>query len=138
MEKKSIDLRNLKVGDFVYRVFRKNNFFSQKKIYMVDANGVEWYRYDKDRYEYIIIKYSVVGIVIPQIFGKVDDDEYHQMIVYLESDDENYDHYELYQPLEADDTDYSQSEELFYDLIDAELRKEELLQDEHDERHEQN
>lgn len=77
-----IDLKNLKFGDLVYTVNEQNNAFSKKKIKMVDAAGIEWFRYDRDHYEYSITELEYCGLVTFTETGEVQEDrnrdtEYH-------------------------------------------------------------
>ena len=54
---------NLTFGDIVYVVNEKNNCFSKQKIKMIDDNGVEWFRYDRDHWEYSISQIVYCGRV---------------------------------------------------------------------------
>jgi hypothetical protein len=54
---------DLKFGDKIFVVDIKNNAFFNKKIFMVDDDGVEWYRYEKPHYEYTIITIEYCGKV---------------------------------------------------------------------------
>lgn len=77
-----IDLKSLKFGDRVYVVQEKNNAFTKKKIKMVDAAGIEWFRYDRDHYEYSIVEIEYCGRVTFTEEGDVQEDnnrdtEYH-------------------------------------------------------------
>ena len=51
------------IGDKFWRVNKVYNRLSgvQKKIKMVDADGVEWYRYDKDTVEFDLKHVEIVG-----------------------------------------------------------------------------
>ena len=67
-----------KVGDEFFHVQESMNFMSRKKITMTDADGVEWYRYDKPIRSYKIERNTVVGIVRPVVEGTLtkEDDVY--------------------------------------------------------------
>ena len=52
-----------KIGDKFWRVPKVFNRLTgtQKKLKMIDADGVEWYRYDKDSVEFDLIEVEIVG-----------------------------------------------------------------------------
>jgi hypothetical protein len=58
-----INLKTLKFGDKVYIAKEENHVFAQKRITMKDADGVEWYRYDRDRFTYSIEEITFCGKV---------------------------------------------------------------------------
>jgi len=66
-----IDFDKLNFGDTIYVVNEKNNAFSKNRITMTDENGVEWYRYDRDHWEYSIAQIVYCGRVEFQEFGEV-------------------------------------------------------------------
>jgi hypothetical protein len=68
-----IDPLQLNFGDVVYAVEEKNNTFSKSRITMVDENGIEWHRYDRDR------GYSIEELV------------YCGRVMYIESGDVRFD-----------------------------------------------
>lgn len=77
-----IDISKFKIGDTIYTVDEHNNCFSKKKLKMIDAEGNEWFRYDRPHYEYTIKEIIYCGKVIHIITGQIDDDnryetEYH-------------------------------------------------------------
>ena len=77
-----IELKDLTFGDRVYVVQERNNAFNKKKIKMVDDAGIEWFRYDRDHYEYSIIEIEYCGRVTFTEEGDVQEDnnrdtEYH-------------------------------------------------------------
>ena len=53
-----IEFNTLKFGDTVYVAVEKNNAFTKRKIKTV-IDGVEWFRYDRDQWEYntVVIEY---------------------------------------------------------------------------------
>lgn len=53
-----IEFNTLKFGDKVYFAVEKNNAFTKSKIKTV-IDGVEWFRYDRDQWEYntVVIEY---------------------------------------------------------------------------------
>lgn len=55
-----IDPNELKFGAKIFKIIRKHNMYVEKS-YMTDENGVEWYRYDKDRIEYSIKTLTYCG-----------------------------------------------------------------------------
>ena len=52
-----------KIGDKFWRVDKIFNRLTgaQKKLKMVDADGNEWYRYDKDSVDFDLIEVEIVG-----------------------------------------------------------------------------
>jgi hypothetical protein len=52
-----------KIGDKFWRVNKVFNRLTgqQKKLKMVDAEGIEWYRYDKDSVEFELMEVEIVG-----------------------------------------------------------------------------
>lgn len=75
-----IDSSKLKIGDTVYVVKETCTAFSKKKIKTV-INGVEWFRYDRDHWEYSVQKLEYCGHVTVTIEGEVsiDVDTQNQM-----------------------------------------------------------
>jgi len=61
-----------KIGDKFWRVNKIFNRLTgaQKKLKMVDADGVEWYRYDKDTVEFDIAIAEIVGTFNAVVEGK--------------------------------------------------------------------
>ena len=51
-----IDFKALTFGDSIFIAKEKNHVFSAQKIKMTDADGIEWYRSDRDRFTYSIIR----------------------------------------------------------------------------------
>ncbi len=77
-----IELTKLKFGDRVYVVNEKNNAFTKKKIEMTDEDGITWFRYDRDHWEYSIVELEYCGRVTFAEEGLVQEDqnrntEYH-------------------------------------------------------------
>jgi hypothetical protein len=64
-----------KVGDEFFHIQENLNFMSRKKITMTDADGVEWYRYDKPPRSFKIERNTVVGIVRPVVEGRLTEDD---------------------------------------------------------------
>ena len=58
-----IEFNTLKFGDRIYVVDEKNNAFIKKKIHMTDENGITWFRYDRDHWEYVISEIVYCGKV---------------------------------------------------------------------------
>lgn len=65
-----IDTNQLKFGDTVYVVETRNNAFSKQKIKTV-IDGVEWFRYDQDHWEYSIKELVYCGRVVYKEYGEV-------------------------------------------------------------------
>lgn len=77
-----IDISKFKIGDTIYAVSEHNNSFNRQKIYMTDAEGNEWFRYDRPHYEYSVHELIYCGKVVHVISGEVEvdgvyDTEYH-------------------------------------------------------------
>lgn len=97
-----ISFKTLKFGDKVYIVNEKNNAFVKKKITTV-IKGVEWFRYDRDHWEYSIETVDYCGKVTHVEEGEVrfEEDritEYHFRYpdgqIYHEWEGEDEDHLE--------------------------------------------
>lgn len=91
-----IDFKALTFGDKIFIAKEENHVFAQKRITMVDADGIEWYRYDRDRFTYEIETITYCGKVTFIEEGEIrfDEDrgtEYHfkhaDGQIYLEYDD---------------------------------------------------
>lgn len=108
----------------MYRTQRINHFFSQKKLRMVDANGIEWYRYDKDRFEYVVETLTVVGKVTPIVEGEIDDNDYAIIRVYAKVNGDKGET-ELWQYHTEEQCDENN---VFFDLGDAEAYRLELIE----------
>lgn len=80
---------NLKFGTVIYVVNEKNNVFTKQRITMIDQNGVEWYRYDRDHWEYTISELIYCGHVAVTITGEVDYDPMRQNEMYFKYPDGN-------------------------------------------------
>lgn len=77
-----IEVSTIRLNDVVYKVNENNHYFNRKKIKMIDADGVEWYRYDRPILSYTVDEYQLEGIVSVAVIGKVKnpdqyEDEYH-------------------------------------------------------------
>lgn len=76
---KPVDIR---INDVVYKVTEHNDFFNRNKIKMTDANGIEWFRYDRPIRRWTVGEYQLNGIVSIAVVGVVKDpdaytDTYH-------------------------------------------------------------
>jgi hypothetical protein len=58
-----IDFKALTFGDSIFIAKEKNYVFSAQKIKMIDADGIEWYRYDRDRFTYSVEEITYCGKV---------------------------------------------------------------------------
>ena len=72
-----LDIEILKFGDTVFVVNEINNAFSKKKLKKV-IKGVEWFRYDRDHWEYSISEIVYCGRVTYIEEGEVRFDEVRQ------------------------------------------------------------
>jgi hypothetical protein len=70
-----IDFKALTFGDSIFIAKEKNYVLSAKKIKMIDAEGTEWYRYDRDRFSYEIVEITYCGKVTFVQEGEVRLDE---------------------------------------------------------------
>lgn len=77
----------LEIGTKIYFVEEDNNFFSRKKIFMKDENGVEWYRYDRPLRTHNMTEHTIVGRVLKDVEGRVPSMENHIDEYYLENGD---------------------------------------------------
>jgi hypothetical protein len=82
-----IDFDNMNFGDVVYVVNETNNAFSKKRITMIDENGFEWYRYDREQWEYSITQIVYCGRVEFHEFGEVRFDEDRQTELHFKFSD---------------------------------------------------
>ena len=91
-----IDATTLKFGDTVYSVNEKCNAFLKKKIKTV-IDGVEWFRYDRDHWEYTVSELIYCGKITVIKEGEVDDDRDRQNQLHFKYPDGN-----IYYEYEAD------------------------------------
>lgn len=73
-----IDISKFRFGDTIYVVEEQNNMFFRQKIYMTDADGFEWLRYDRPNYGYSICEIVYCGKVIMIVSGDVDLDNIYE------------------------------------------------------------
>ena len=81
-----IDPENLSFGDAVFVVKETNNAFTKKRIKTV-VDGVEWFRYDRDHWEYSIDELVYCGRVTFEVTGEVPVSEDHQEELYFKYPD---------------------------------------------------
>lgn len=79
-----IDFSKIQLGDVLYHVEIVNSILSRKKIKMTDANGVEWYRYDKPVWLYNIHEIMYVGNVVKICRGNIANIADHQDEYYFQ------------------------------------------------------
>ena len=77
---------DLRIGNTVYKLEISNNVYSRKKIYMVDSEGNEWYRYDRALWTFEVTPMTICGVIKHVIRGRVvydfiAEDEYHMLPV---------------------------------------------------------
>ena len=70
----AINFSTIDFGHKLYYINSNYNYITRKKITTV-IDGVEWYRYDKQRIEYTLIEYIYVGRCEAVTYGEVDGDE---------------------------------------------------------------
>lgn len=83
-----INKDKLKFGDIVYEVEEKNNAFTKKKLKTI-IGGVEWFRYDRDHWEYSIKEIVYCGRTNVTIEGEVADDTRHESELHFKYPDGN-------------------------------------------------
>lgn len=88
-----INKHNLRFGSIVYQVEEKNNAFIKKKLKTV-IDGVEWFRYDRDHWEYSVKELVYCGRTIVIIEGEVDNDRYESEFHFKYPDGKIYGEYE--------------------------------------------
>ena len=95
-----IKLEDVKLGDIVYHLETINNMLRKQRISMVDADGTEWYRYDRDDRTYEIHKYTHCGTVKYTTVGDIGDDDPTPDEYYFFKDTDgtyhNFNHYDGY------------------------------------------
>lgn len=69
-----IDLSTKEFGFELYQLKAQLNSFSRKKIYKVDKDGTEWFRYSKPHHDISYDKFVYVGKRETRSYGEVDDD----------------------------------------------------------------
>ena len=114
-----IDLKTLKFGDKVYIAKEENFVFSAQKIKMVDADGIEWYRYDRDRFTYEIQEITYCGKVTYLEEGEVRFNEDRETEYHFKYPDG-----QIYSEYDYDDN--FDLKEWFYTRNEAEARIQEL------------
>lgn len=83
-----IDASKLNFGDVVYIVNERNNAFTKKKLKTV-VNGVEWFRYDRDHWEYTVAEIVYCGHIKVINTGEVDFDHDLQNQMHFKYEDGN-------------------------------------------------
>lgn len=66
-----IDASKLNFGDVVYTVTERNNAFTKKTLKTI-VDGIEWFRYDRDHWEYTVDEIVYCGHVTVTAEGEVD------------------------------------------------------------------
>jgi hypothetical protein len=69
----------LNIGDSVFVADEICNAFTKQKLKMVDANGVEWYRYDRDNWSYTVTEATFCGFVNVACVGEVNTDAENEL-----------------------------------------------------------
>lgn len=54
-------IEDVEVGSEIYQVHSETSAFHRKKLKMVDENGVEWFRYDRELWTAKLKKYVLVA-----------------------------------------------------------------------------
>lgn len=84
-----IDFSKLNFGDAVYNITDNLHAFSRKKIFKVDADGVEWFRYDKPGRTFGVDVFAYVGRVESHVFGSVPREDVDDTKYFIENKDQN-------------------------------------------------
>lgn len=116
-----IELNKLKFGDKVYIANEENHVFQAKRITMIDADGVEWYRYDRDRWTFSVEEITYCGKVTFFEEGEVAPDNNRQVEYHFKHPDGN-----IYPETESIDLFDINYKEWFYTREEAEARIVEL------------
>jgi hypothetical protein len=95
-----VEFEELKFGDRIYIVDEKNNAFSKKKIKTV-IDGIEWFRYDRDQWEYSISEIVYCGKVTHIEEGEVRFEEDRITEYHFKHPDG-----QIYHEWEGEDTDH--------------------------------
>ncbi len=96
-----INILDKKIGDKFYCVKIIYNTFNNKKIKTV-IDGIEWFRYEKPKVEYIVESYVLIGKVTYNIEGEVINKEEYETVYSLE----NYETKEKCEVFSSFDTNY--------------------------------
>lgn len=83
-----IDFSKLNFGDTVYNITDNLHTFSRKKIFKVDKDGVEWFRYDKPVRTFGADVFAYVGKAESHIFGAVSREDVEDTKYFIKSVDQ--------------------------------------------------
>jgi hypothetical protein len=81
---------DLRIGNTVYKLAFNNNITGRaNRITMIDSNGTEWYRRDREMWTYKVTAMTICGSVKQVICGvvnsdSVSEDEYHLSYVQID------------------------------------------------------
>ena len=78
------DISEITLDQIIYRVTEIHQWASRKKITMVDADGIEWHRYDSPSITYKTETLRVIGKSITLIEGEMDSSDFVNAI-YVEN-----------------------------------------------------
>lgn len=78
----ALSKEDLRIGNNVYKLEITNNTIRRKKISMVDSDGNEWHRYDRDTWTFKVSTMKICGSIKQVVGGivngdSVSEDEYH-------------------------------------------------------------
>jgi hypothetical protein len=90
----------MNIGDNIHHIKTISNAFIKQKIKMVDAEGIEWYRYDKPIWEFELETHTIIGKISVTIEGTIDENDMVENSYYT---DKGMNFYES----EIDDTKFS-------------------------------
>lgn len=85
----ALSKEDLYVGKLVYKLEINNNTIRRKKLSMVDADGNEWHRYDRDTWTFKVSAMNICGSIKQVVKGTVNsdsvsEDEYHLSYSYVD------------------------------------------------------
>lgn len=81
-----IDITTLALGTVFYHAVEHNEFFKQKRIFMIDGEGQEWYRNDRDQYRYTVERLTYVGSMARVVTGEITPEEHTDTEYYIKVD----------------------------------------------------
>lgn len=78
----------LSLGDTIYNITDNLHTFSRKKIFKVDKDGVEWFRYDKPTRTFGLDIFTYVGRAESHIIGYVSLEDVDETKYFIETKDQ--------------------------------------------------
>lgn len=110
---------DLYVGKMLYRLQIENNMHSRRKVTMIDADGNEWHRYDKNLWTHTICPMNICGLIKQVTKGIVDEAHIEQDSYHLKQVNDKKDSISVYYSSELVDDDPSSWTQFFSHYEDA-------------------